>query len=166
MPLGFQCRHPGGTAENHQLRRPCGTQPSIRPHPALKRRAIFKSPSGTKTRPPCGICGSNPSGIGPLLIRHWVGRQTTVAQIVNLLYRRLGVGRRWNPPNRVTLGETRRLPTCDTADCQSALRICRPLSVGHPADYSVSPLCRGFPNPQPRRIIRHPADFEVGDTAG
>src|SRR5450759_2436581 len=70
MPLGFQCRHPGGmaencpafqrwdrgpgvpspegTAENRQLSRPFGTQPSIRPHPALKRRAIFKSPSGTK----------------------------------------------------------------------------------------------------------------------
>ena len=70
MPLGFQCRHPGGmaenspafqrwdrgpgvpspegTAENHKFSRPFGTQPSIRPHPALKRRAIFKSPSGTK----------------------------------------------------------------------------------------------------------------------
>ena len=65
MPLGFQCRHPGGmaenswdrspgvpspegTAENRQLSRPFGTQPSIRPHPALKRRVIFKSPSGTK----------------------------------------------------------------------------------------------------------------------
>ena len=86
MPLGFQCRHPGGmaenspafqrwdrgpgvsspegTAENRQLSRPCGTQPSIRPHPALKRRAIFKRPSGTKTRPPCGTYSSNPSGIG------------------------------------------------------------------------------------------------------
>jgi hypothetical protein len=87
MPLGFQRRHPGGmadnspafqrwdrgsgvpspegTAESHQLSRPCGTQPSIRQHPALKRRAILKSPSGTKTRPPCGTYSSNPSGIGP-----------------------------------------------------------------------------------------------------
>ena len=89
MPLGFQCRHPGGMAENspafqrwdldpgvpspegtaegHQFSRPFRTQPSIRPHPALKRRAIFKSPSGTKTRPPCGTYSSNPSGIGQLV---------------------------------------------------------------------------------------------------
>src|SRR5450756_1031242 len=86
MPLGFQRCHPGGmaenspafqrwdrglgvpspegTAENHKFSRPFGTQPSIRPHPALKRRAIFKSPSGTKTRPPCSTYSSNPSGIG------------------------------------------------------------------------------------------------------
>jgi len=51
---------PEGTAENRQISRPFGTQPSIRQHPALKRRAIFKRPSGTKTRPQCGTCGSNP----------------------------------------------------------------------------------------------------------
>src|SRR5450759_2735103 len=55
---------PEGTTENHKLIRPFGTQPSIRPYPALKRRAIFKSPSGTKTRPPCGPYSSNPSGSG------------------------------------------------------------------------------------------------------
>ena len=86
MSLGFQRRHPGGMAENSPafqrwdrglgvpnpegtaelvvLSRPFGTQPSIRPHPALKRRAIFKSPSGTKTRPPGSTYSSNPSGIG------------------------------------------------------------------------------------------------------
>ena len=86
MPLGFQCRHPGGmpenspafqrwywgpgvpspegTAENRQLSRLFGTQPSIRPHPAFKRLAISKSPFWTKTRPSCGSYGSNPSGIG------------------------------------------------------------------------------------------------------
>ena len=82
-----------------------------------------------KLTPP--ICGDL---CNDLLIRRWVGRQTTVAQIVNLLYRRLGVGRRRNPPNRVPLGETRRLPTCDTADCQSALLGCHPFGVGHPAE--------------------------------
>ena len=81
---------------------------------------------------------------GVLLIRRWVGRQTTVAQIVNLLYRRLAVGGRRNPPNRVILGEIRRLPTCDTADCQSALLICRPLSVGQPASFRVIRVFRGF----------------------
>jgi hypothetical protein len=73
-----------------------------------------------------------------LLIRRWVGRQTTVAQIVNLPYRRLAVGGLRYLASRVCLGETRRLPTCDTADCQSALLICRPLRVGHPADSSVT----------------------------
>ena len=82
MPLGFQCSHPGGmaenspafqrwdrglgvpspegTAENHKLSRPCGTQSSIHPHPALKRWAIAVCPVGTKT----GANSSNPSGIG------------------------------------------------------------------------------------------------------
>ena len=87
MPLAFQRSHPGGMAENSPafqrldrglgvpspegtaelvvLSRPFGTQPSIHPHPALKRRAIFKSPSGTKTRSPGSTYSSNPSGIGP-----------------------------------------------------------------------------------------------------
>src|SRR5450759_3632594 len=42
---------PEGTAENHNLSHPFGTQPSIRPHPALKRWAILVRPFGTKTRP-------------------------------------------------------------------------------------------------------------------
>jgi hypothetical protein len=42
------------------------------------------------------------------------GSSRTVAQTGSLLYRRLAVGRPSAP---------RRLPTCDTADCQSALRL-------------------------------------------
>ena len=67
---------------------------------------------------------------GVLLIRRWVGRQTTVAQIVNLLYRRLAVGGLRNLPSRLCLGETRRLPTCDTAQrgegATEGARLCRP----------------------------------------
>jgi hypothetical protein len=91
-----------------------------------------------------------------LLIRRWVGRQTTVAQIVNLLYRRLGVGGRPNPPNRVPLGETRRLPTCDTADCQSALLIFRPLSVGHPASFRVVRVFNCFFEVEIKRSVAPP----------
>ncbi len=89
MPLGFQRRHPGGmadnspafqrrdrgsgvpspegTAENHKFSRPFGTQPSIRPHPALKRWAIVTCPAGTKTRPRSGPYSSNPSDVGQLV---------------------------------------------------------------------------------------------------
>src|SRR5450759_1424624 len=48
---------PEGTTENHKLIRPFGTQPSIRPYPALKRWAILVCPIGTKT----GTYSSNPS---------------------------------------------------------------------------------------------------------
>jgi len=46
---GLGVPSPEGTAENHKLSRPFGTQPSIRPHPALKRWAILFCPAGTKT---------------------------------------------------------------------------------------------------------------------
>src|ERR1035437_390402 len=55
---------PEGTVEEHEFNSAFGTQSSIHPHPALKRRAIFKRPFGTQTRPPYGTCSSNPCGIG------------------------------------------------------------------------------------------------------
>jgi|GEM_PF-313060 len=54
----------------------------------------------------------------------WKGRcagGSVVAQTGSLLYRRLAVGGRWNSPSRVFISKPGRLPTCDTADCQSAL---------------------------------------------
>jgi hypothetical protein len=82
MSLGFQLHHPGGmfenspafqrrddakrapspagTAEIECFGRPSGTYPSGTSIPALKRRAIIASPSGTETGP----VTSNPSGIG------------------------------------------------------------------------------------------------------
>ena len=69
MPLGFEQFHPGGmienspafqrwddgkralspegTAEDHRLSRPFGTNPRDRAHPALKRWAILICPFGT-----------------------------------------------------------------------------------------------------------------------
>ena len=51
---------PAGTAEIGCVSRPCGTYPSRTSNPALKRRAIILSPSGTETAP----VTSNPSDIG------------------------------------------------------------------------------------------------------
>src|SRR2546423_6998718 len=84
MPLGFECHHPGGMAENSpafqrrdhderasspegtaemvHLNRPFGTYASLTANPALKRRAIVVCPSGTQT----ALVISNPSGIGHL----------------------------------------------------------------------------------------------------
>ena len=88
MPPGFDHRHPGGmienspafqrwdrsqrvlspegTAEDRSLSRPFGTCRTNRPHPALKRWAIFACPFGTgaKTRLPGRALGSIPSGVG------------------------------------------------------------------------------------------------------
>src|ERR1035437_4133570 len=60
---GLGVPSPEGTAENHTLNRPCGTQPSIRPRPALKRWAILVRPFGTKTRPPSRTRSSDPNDI-------------------------------------------------------------------------------------------------------
>lgn len=55
------------------------------------------------------------------------GREA-VAQVANLLFRRLAAGRAWPLTGRTEVSSARRLPTCDTADCQSALRPARSLS--------------------------------------
>src|SRR6266568_4941215 len=82
MPLGFLLPHPGGrveispafqrrddgrrapspagTAGIEGVSRPSGTYPSRTSNPALNRRAIIVSPSGTKT----ALVTSNPCGIG------------------------------------------------------------------------------------------------------
>jgi len=50
------------------------------------------------------------------------GRRTTlVAQIDNLLFRRLAAGRLSNRPCAIELRGARRMPFCNTADYQSAL---------------------------------------------
>jgi apolipoprotein N-acyltransferase len=74
---------------------------------------------------------------GAGLVNRW-GQTTSVAQIANLLYRRLGVGWWRNGPRCVAFSQAGRLPTCDTADCQSALPIHHPFGVGHPADHPLT----------------------------
>jgi hypothetical protein len=52
------------------------------------------------------------------------GRKTEffVAQICNLLYRRIAFGRAWKSWGALQDRGGRRMPFCDPADCQSALR--------------------------------------------
>jgi hypothetical protein len=64
---------PAGTAEIECFGRPSGTYPSGASIPALKRRAIIASPSGTETGP----VTSNPSGIG-----HPRPQRTTLANLL------------------------------------------------------------------------------------
>src|ERR1039457_2242384 len=59
---------PEGTAEPAAVRRPFGTYPGGRAHPALKRWATFVCPSGTGAESHLSDAGysSNPIGIGRL----------------------------------------------------------------------------------------------------
>src|SRR2546421_10480092 len=45
-------RHPAEAGTPNPFSRPCGTYSTQQPNPALKRRAIFVGPSGTRRLPP------------------------------------------------------------------------------------------------------------------
>lgn len=57
--------------------------------------------------------------------------RAAVAQVANLLVSRLAAGRAWPLTGRTECSGARRLPTCDTADCQSALHALPTFPLSH-----------------------------------